>query len=101
MNMNEDKKPFLDLHPSEWSREKKREPVFGPGGAYLLIMFLLSFPITIGASLLVYGELPYFVMPIIEGLAGIIGYPLTIITLGAVFGYPIYLMIRGWCLPDY
>lgn len=61
-----DKKPFLDLHPSEWSRDEKHEPVLGVNGLYFLIMFALGFPISIIAGLVVYGELPYFLQHLLQ-----------------------------------
>lgn len=36
--------PFLDLHPSEWHHEKKREPILGTNGSTFLIYFAVSIP---------------------------------------------------------
>jgi hypothetical protein len=52
--------PLIDLHESEWSHEKKREPVLGVNGLYFLIMFPVSFAIGTIASIVATGELPYF-----------------------------------------
>lgn len=37
-----------------------KEPILGPGGPYFVIMFFLGFPISALATLLVTGELPYW-----------------------------------------
>lgn len=50
----------VDLDPSEWSRVGKREPILGPNGRHFLIIFLLGFPVSALAMLLVTGELPYW-----------------------------------------
>lgn len=60
------KKPVIDLHPSEWRHEKKREPIFGPSGGYFLLMFVLGFPVSALATVLVTGELPYWLQHFLE-----------------------------------
>lgn len=62
-------KPLVDLHPSEWTHEKKREPIFGPGGKPFVVLFLLSFPVSALATWLVTGQFPYWVKPVLELLA--------------------------------
>lgn len=42
--MDEDDKPFIDLHPSEWDRKGKRQPIFGPNAGQFLI-YAISMPI--------------------------------------------------------
>lgn len=38
--MDEKKQPpIIDLHESEWRRAGKHEPILGPNGKYVLIMF--------------------------------------------------------------
>ncbi len=40
----DDEKPLLDLHPSEWRHEKKREPILGVNGREFLIYAAVSIP---------------------------------------------------------
>jgi hypothetical protein len=42
--MEDDKKPFLDLHPSEWRHEKKREPFWGFAARDFFIYAAVSIP---------------------------------------------------------
>lgn len=56
----------IDLDPSEWSREGKREPVFGPNGKHFLIIFLLGFPVSAVVTALITGELPYWLQPFLQ-----------------------------------
>jgi hypothetical protein len=53
-------KKLIDLHPSQWDRERHRQPFFGQSGRIFLILFLLAFPVSAAATLLVTGELPYW-----------------------------------------
>jgi len=41
---DEPEKPFLDLHPSEWRHEAKREPFFGFGAREFFIYAAVSIP---------------------------------------------------------
>lgn len=36
--------PFIDLHPSEWHHEKKREPILGPAAREFFIYFAVGIP---------------------------------------------------------
>lgn len=36
--------PVVDLHESEWSRDGKRAPIFGPNAPLFAIMMLASYP---------------------------------------------------------
>lgn len=56
----------FDLHPSEWHHEAKPEPFWGPEAKYVGIMFLLGFPISAFATLLVTGELPYWLRHLLQ-----------------------------------
>jgi hypothetical protein len=42
--MEDDDKPFLDLHPSEWSHAKKPEPFWGFGAREFFIYAAVSIP---------------------------------------------------------
>lgn len=61
MTKHDDDKPSLDLHPSEWSHDKKREPFWGWGAPNPLH---LAIQIAVGAAaaaivlFLLTGELP-------------------------------------------
>jgi len=55
-----DEKPVLDLERSEWGDADRRQPFLGVNGKHFIILFLASFPIAAIASLLVYGQLPYW-----------------------------------------
>lgn len=63
---DDDEPPFIDLHPSQWTHEKKREPFFGPAASHFFIMFLLGFPASALATLLVTGELPYYLQRLLQ-----------------------------------
>lgn len=65
MPLNDEDKQ-IDLHPSEWHHEEKHEPVLGYNGLFFIIMFLLSFPITAIASLIVTGRLPYYLQHLLQ-----------------------------------
>ncbi|MDQ0998080.1 hypothetical protein QFZ34_003262 [Phyllobacterium ifriqiyense] len=45
---DEQQKPIIDLHESEWVRTGKREPILGPNGEE----FLWSIPLAIGSCLI-------------------------------------------------
>lgn len=57
---------YVDLDPSEWTSADKREPFFGPAAWPVLIMFLAGFPISAAATLLVTGELPYWLQRLLQ-----------------------------------
>lgn len=60
----------LDLHPSEWRKSDKHEPVFGSGarGFFLVYvpLFVLSFPIHTMATLIVTGEIPQWLQRLLQ-----------------------------------
>lgn len=64
----DDKEPrhFIDLEETEWSSDEKHEPFFGPEAGGLFIMFLAGFPIAALATLLVTGELPYWLRHLLQ-----------------------------------
>jgi hypothetical protein len=49
----------VDLHESEWQKDGKHEPVFGPGAAWFLQVILPTAAVTIavgyGAKFIIYG----------------------------------------------
>lgn len=57
---------YIDLDPSEWASADKPEPFFGPAAWPVLIMFLAGFPISAAATLLVTGELPYWLQRLLQ-----------------------------------
>ena len=65
--MSDDKEPpVVDLHPSEWSKVDSPQPFLGANGAYVLIMFALGFPVSALATLLITGELPYWLQHLLQ-----------------------------------
>lgn len=65
---DDDPKPpkYIDLDESEWTSADKPEPFFGPAAWPVLIMFLAGFPISAAATLLVTGELPYYLQQLLR-----------------------------------
>lgn len=57
---------LVDLHPSQWHHEKKDEPFLGENGSHFLLMFALSFPIGAVVQLLITGEFPYWLQPLLQ-----------------------------------
>lgn len=43
--MDDERPPHVDLHPSEWRREKKNEPFLGVNGAFIILLTALAIPI--------------------------------------------------------
>lgn len=43
--VNDDEGPFLDLHPSEWRREKKKDPFLGSNGAFVILLTIVAIPL--------------------------------------------------------
>ena len=65
--MSDDKEPhFIDLHPSQWEKIDKPQPFFGENGSHFLILFLLGFPVSALATLLVTGEFPYWLRHLLQ-----------------------------------
>lgn len=64
-----DEKPVLDLDRSEWGEADRRQPFLGVNGKHFLLMFVLAFPVTALATLVVTGRFPYWVKPLLELLA--------------------------------
>ena len=56
----------LDLEPTEYREASRPEPFFGPAGKPVAILFALSFPITALATVLVTGELPYWLKHLLQ-----------------------------------
>lgn len=53
---DEQQKPIIDLHESEWKRTGKHEPILGPNGKFFLIMFptglIISYLVSLAAGFL-------------------------------------------------
>ena len=50
----------IDLDPSEWHRIDGPQPFFGEAALPVLLTFLAAFPVNALATLVVYGQLPYW-----------------------------------------
>lgn len=92
---DDDEPPFIDLHPSQWTHEKKREPFFGPSASHVLLMFILAFPVSVFAVSIVTGELPYWTIPLITGVAGVVGWPITIFLVASLICFAIWAVGGG------
>jgi hypothetical protein len=68
MRMKDENEPpkIIDLHPSEWKSEESRQPFFGPAAPMFFKLFLLGFPISTVAHLIVTGEIPYYLRRLLE-----------------------------------
>lgn len=64
--MKDKEPPFIDLHPSQWESKVTPQPFLGENGKHALILFVLAFPISAIAGLLVTGELPYWLLPLLQ-----------------------------------
>ena len=53
--------PIIDLHPSEWGKIDRRQPILGVNGKHFLLMFALAFPIGAIVTFIVTGYFPYWV----------------------------------------
>ena len=60
----------FDLEPTEYRREDQPEPFLGYNGKEVIILFLASFPVGAVAVRVIYGEWPYWVVPVINLLLG-------------------------------
>lgn len=56
----------VDLDPTEYRPSDQPEPFWGYAAKPTLILFLASIPISAIASLIVYGELPYWLRSFLE-----------------------------------
>jgi hypothetical protein len=56
----------LDLDRSEYREAHRPEPIFGHAAKPVLILFLLGFPISALATLLVTGEFPYWLRHLLQ-----------------------------------
>jgi hypothetical protein len=56
----------FDLEPTEYRREDQPEPFWGYNARVTLILFVAAFPISAIAHLIVYGQLPYWLRPLLE-----------------------------------
>jgi hypothetical protein len=57
---------IIDLDAVEIGRTPPKEPFFGPAAMPTLILFLLGFPVSALATLLVTGEFPYWLRHLLQ-----------------------------------
>lgn len=56
----------FDLEESEYGPADRSQPFLGVNGKHFLILFAASFPLAAIASLIVYGQLPYWLQWLLE-----------------------------------
>lgn len=66
MKPDDDFDKQFDLEPTEYREAERPEPFWGFNAKHTFILFAASFPIAAVASLIVYGEPPYWLRWLLE-----------------------------------